>query len=114
MALATDLMTAGLPQQPANSLGLNDLTPYPGSAGAPFSNNVYTLTEVGAAAYAMRADTPLGLPVYFTNPNAETALIRPTDGGTINGNAVQLNLAQNQMRMVIRLDQTRFISFITS
>lgn len=114
MSLATDLISQGMPPQLANGLGLNDLTPFPGSAGAPFSNNVYTLTEVGSAAYAMRSDTPIGLPVYFTNPNAETALIRPTSDGTINGNAVQLSLAQNQSRMVIRLDQTRFISFITS
>lgn len=114
MPLAVDLMSQGLPMQQANALGLNDLTDYPGSAGAPYSNNVNTLTEVGSAAYAMRADTPIGLPVYFANPNAETALIRPSNGGTINGNAVQLNLAQNQMRMVIRLDQTRYISFITA
>lgn len=114
MSLATDLMTQGLPQQPANALGLNDLTDWPGSMGAPFSNNINTLTEVGSAAYALRADTPIGMPVYFANPNAETALIRPPNGGAINGNASQLSLAQNQMRMVIRLDQTRFISFITS
>ena len=114
MSRAVDLMSQGLPMQLANALGLNDLTDWPGSAGAPYSTNVNTLTEVGSAAYAMRADTPIGVPIYFTNPNAETALIRPSGGGTINGNASQLNLAQNQMRMVIRLDQTRYISFITA
>lgn len=114
MSLATDLMTQGLPQQPANSLGLNDLTDYSGSQGAPYSNNVNTLTEVGAAAFRIRDDTPLMMPIYFANPNPETALIRPVTGGTINGNSVQLNLAQNQMRVVYRLDQTRCISFITS
>jgi len=114
MALSTDLMSVGLPQGQANALGLNDLTDFPGSQGAPYSNNVNTLTQVGDAAYGLRSDTPLLIALYYSNPNAEPALIRPPGGCTINGNAVQLSLAQNQSRMVIRIDQTRFLSWITA
>lgn len=114
MALQTDLMIAGMPQQEAVALGVDELTNRLGSQGQFYNTNVSTLTEVGAAAFPLNINTPLNYPVYYTNPNSETALIRPPNGCTINGNSVQLNIAQNQMRMVIRIDQTRFISWITA
>lgn len=114
MPLHTDLMVAGLPAQGAVALGVDDLTDRLGSQGAIYNSNINTLSEVGDSAFPLSINTPLSYPVYFSNPNAETAVIRPPGGCTLNGNAVQLSLAQNQSRLVIRIDQTRFISWITA
>lgn len=114
MALAVDLVSVGIAPEMARRLGYADLASQVASTSiAPSSNNLVAITEVGAASFTFASGTEIGRPMLVSNLTPEACLLRAPGSGTING-AAQVSIAQWNMRIVFRLDQTRWISFITS
>lgn len=114
MSLAVDLMSQGMDAELASRLGFADLNSQIASTSIrPSSNNLVAITEVGAASFTFSANTEIGRPMLVSNLTPEACLLRPAAGGTING-AAQVSIAQWNMRIVIRLSQTRWISFVSA
>lgn len=124
MSLAVDLAGLGLPPEQAVRLGFSDLTTIAGvgtaqvgAAAIPnFTNAVLATTAGGATAFVLPSTAELQVPYLVVNSTATAALIFPPSGGTINAAAADasVSLAQNLGRIFIRLNGTRWISFLTA
>lgn len=114
MPLAVDLVSVGIAPELARRLGYADLISQVASTSiAPATNNLVAITEVGAASFTFSSNTEMGRPMLVSNLTPENCLLRAPNSGTINGQT-QVSIAQWNMRVVIRLDSTRWISFVTA
>lgn len=124
MSLAVDLAGLGLPPEQAVRLGFSDLTTIAGvgtaqvgAAAIPNGTNaVLATTAGGATAFVLPSTAELQVPYLVVNSSATAALIFPPSSGTINAAAADasVSLAQNLGRIFIRLNGTRWISFLTA
>ena len=120
MALATTLMAVGIPAETANRIGYADRVPLDGNgvtqAGATEilrdNTNIAMGTSVGDTAFILPADAEYFQPYFLLNSTAETALVFPPLGDTIDDNAVDVavEVETDLARVFQRVEEGRWVS----
>ena len=120
MSLATTLMAVGIPAEQANRLGYEDRVPLDGNgttqAGATeiiaTNTNIAMGTSAGDTAFILPAEAELFQPYFLLNTTAETALIFPPVGDTIDANAVNtaVEIETDLARVFMRVEEGRWVS----
>lgn len=121
MALATDLMGAGIPDVAARLLG-NTPSSYTGvgtaqATGTVIRNSMADLvTASGQTAFVLNSTASLTRLFFLCNTTSDTALIFPPSGGAINNGSTDasVNLAQNKTAIVWRYSQTKWRFLLTA
>jgi len=122
MALATDLMGVGLPQEQATRIGTSNLTTLAGvgttqsGAAAIRVNNVNGTTSGGATAFVLPETGELEETFYFYNASSTTALVFPPVGGYLNNQSINTSysVAQKQSATFTRKSLTQWAAFSTA
>jgi hypothetical protein len=121
MSLATTLMAVGIPAEQANRLGYEDRVPLDGNGTTQGSatelmatqTNVALGTSVGDTAFRLPAEAEYFQEYFLLNTTAETALIFPPVGDTIDANAVNaaVEIETDLARVFMRVEEGRWVSF---
>lgn len=121
MSLATTLMAVGLPAEQANRLGYEDRVPLDGNGTTQGSatelmatqTNVALGTSVGDTAFRLPAEAEYFQEYFLLNTTAETALIFPPVGDTIDANALNaaVEVETDLARVFQRVEEGRWVSF---
>lgn len=120
--LAIDLGGLGIPVEQAERLGWSELTTKVGTGTAqtgavPITSSSTRLTTAsGQTAAVLSATAPLNRGYLVNVTTSTTGLVFPPSGGNINGGTLNasVNVAQGQTRFFMRLNQTDWLSWITS
>lgn len=120
MTLATTLMAVGIPAEQANRLGYEDRVPLDGNGTTQGSatellatqTNVAMGTSVGDTAFRLPAEAEYFQPYFLLNTTAETALVYPPVGDTIDANAVDVpvEIEADLARVFMRVEEGRWVS----
>jgi len=120
MSLATTLMAVGIPAEQANRLGYEDRVPLDGNGTTQGSatelmatqTNVALGTSVGDTAFRLPAEAEYFQEYFLLNTTAETALIFPPVGDTIDANAVNtaVEIETDLARVFMRVEEGRWVS----
>lgn len=123
MPLSTTLMAVGIPAEQANRLGYEDRVPLDGNGTIQATateivannTNVALGTSVGDTAFRLPADAEYFQPYFALNTNAETALIFPPVGDTIDSGALNasVSIAEDTARIFQRVEEGRWVSILT-
>lgn len=123
MSLATTLMAVGIPAEQANRLGYEDRVPLDGNgttqAGATeiiaTNTNIAMGTSVGDTAFILPAEAELFQPYFLLNTTADTALIFPPVGDTIDAEALNASVSAplDTARVIWRVEEGRWVSLST-
>lgn len=122
MPLAKDLLGVGLAAEQALRLGFNDAATVAGvgtaqtGAGAIRSTLTLATTAGGQTALVLPANAELMLPYVVVNTTATAALVFPPSGGAINaaGSNASVSIAQDLSRIFMRVNNTRWISYLAA
>src|SRR5690348_18378415 len=122
MSLATTLMAVGIPAEQANRLGYEDRVPLDGNGTTQGSatelmatqTNVALGTSVGDTAFRLPAEAEYFQEYFLLNTTAETALIYPPVGDTIDANALNASVGidTDLARVFMRVEEGRWVSKI--
>jgi len=120
MSLATTLMAVGIPAETANRIGYADRVPLDGKGTTQLgateilrdNTNIAMGTSVGDTAFILPAETEYFLPYFLLNTTAETALIYPPVGDTIDANALNaaVEIETDLARVFMRVEEGRWVS----
>jgi len=122
MASTADLAGLGMPVQQATILGYTPTTVVAAGTTAAAATIVgpdvgFIVCDTGTSLTGIKlnASTPIGRPIFVTNPDSDTAIIYPPTNGQINGGTATTggqNVAQNKVAIYIRQTTTLWVSII--
>jgi hypothetical protein len=113
-------MAVGIPAEQANRLGYEDRVPLDGNGTTqdsatellPTQTNVAMGTSAGDTAFRLPAEAEFFQEYFLLNTTAETALIFPPVGDTIDANAVDasVEIETDLARVFMRVEEGRWVS----
>lgn len=123
MTLATTLIAVGVPVETANRLGYQNAVPLDGNGVTQGSatqiletNTFVTLgTQIGDTAFILPAEAEFMQEYFALNTTAETALVYPPVGDTIDNLALNapITIETDKSRVIWRVEEGRWVSVMT-